>query len=134
VAGTSGSLWYKHYTTTAGWDKSWTGLSGQVLAASSGTYTSPAAYNWGPDRIGWLVTGTGSNLYNNWVGNSAGYKGINSVLTSSPSATATTPTMTGHGISVFARGSAGPFAALYQIDYNYAASGGWCVWTAIGGV
>jgi hypothetical protein len=129
VAGTGGSLWYKHYTTTTGWDNSWASLSGQVLAG-----TSPAAYNFGPSQIGWLVTGTDSNLYRNWVGNSAGYEGINGVLTSSPSATAITPGGTGHGISVFARGSTGPFAALYQIDYNYSGSGGWGVWNAIGGV
>ena len=132
VVGSDGAVYYKHYTPT-GWDKSWNSGGGQVLKGSSGIYTSPAAYNWGASQLGWLVTGTDSNLYRNWVstsGSIAGYEGISAVLTSSPSTTAKAPGV----IDVFGRGSSGSFAALYQISYNYRGSGTWGTWTAIGGV
>ena len=125
VAGGNGVVYYKHYTSSSGWS-GWANVGGQVLSG-----TSPAAYNWGTTQIGWFVTGTDSNLYRNWVGSSSGYEGIAGVLTSSPSCTAKQSGV----IDVFARGSTGAFAALYQISYNYPAnSGTWGVWTAIGGV
>lgn len=126
VAGTNGILYYNHYTsaTWSGWVK----VGGTVLSG-----TSPAAYNFGSSQIGWLVTGTDSNLYRNWVGHSAGYEGIAGVLTSSPAAAVRTQG-TANVLDVFARGSTGPFAALYQITYNSGGSGQWGGWTAIGGV
>jgi hypothetical protein len=127
VAGTNGIIYYNHYTSTwSGWVK----VGGTVLSG-----TSPAAYNFGAAQIGWFVTGTDSQLWNNWVGSggSAGYAALGGVLTSSPSATVRT-VMTGNIIDVFARGSTGQFAALYQITYNSGGSGHWGGWTAIGGV
>jgi hypothetical protein len=124
AAGTNGIIWYKHWDG-ASWS-GWVNVGGQVLAG-----TSPAAYNWGSSRLGWLVTGTDDQLWHSWVGNSQGYESVGGVLTSSPSATAKAPGV----IDVFARGSTGQFAALYQISYNYpSAPGAWGVWTAIGGV
>jgi hypothetical protein len=123
AAGTGGTIYYKHWN--AGWS-GWINVGGTLLSG-----TSPTAYNWGPNgQLGWLVTGTDSNLYRNWVGSSSGYEGINGALTSSPSATAKAPGV----IDVFARGSSGTFAALYQISYNYGGSGTWGQWTALGGV
>ncbi len=119
AAGTNGALYYNHYTTT--WS-GWVGVGGTLLSG-----TSPAAYNLGPARIGWLVTGTDSQLYNNWAGRTSGYERVGGVLTSSPSAAVRSTTL----FDVFARGSTGQFAALYQITWN---SGTWGVWTAIGGV
>jgi hypothetical protein len=123
AAGTGGTIYYKHWTGSA-WS-GWVNVGGTLLSG-----TSPAAYNWGTSQIGWLVTGTDSNMYRNWVGNSAGYEGIAGALTSSPSATAKHIGV----IDVFARGSTSTFAALYQISYNYNGSGGWGQWTALGGV
>jgi hypothetical protein len=124
VAGTSGAIYYKHWNGAA-WS-GWVNVGGTVLSG-----TSPAAYNWGTSQIGWLVTGTDSNLYRNWVGSSSGYEGIAGALTSSPSATAKHNGV----IDVFARGSTSTFAALYQISYNYPATPGtWGQWTALGGV
>jgi hypothetical protein len=126
VVGTGNSgLWYKQ-NTGGTWATSWTSVGGQALAG-----TSLAAYNWGTSRLGWLVTGTDGNLYNNWVGNSAGYEGIAATLTSSPSVATITPTMTGYGLAVFARVSSGGTAALSQNNYNYQSSGGWGTWTAV---
>ncbi len=123
VAGTNSALYYKHYTTS--WT-GWVSIGGTVLAG-----TSPAAYNWGTNQIGWLVTGTDSQLYRNWAGSSSGYENVHGVLTSSPSATAKVPGV----IDVFARGSTGQFAALYQNSFNYpAAPNTWGTWTALGGV
>jgi len=124
AAGTSGTIYYKHWNGAA-WS-GWANVGGTLLSG-----TSPAAYNWGPNgQLGWLVTGTDSNLYRNWIGSSSGYEGIPGALTSSPSATAKAPGV----IDVFARGSTSTFAALYQISYNYNGSGGWGQWTALGGV
>lgn len=127
VAGGNYGIYYKHYTAGA-WAKSWSAVGGQLLAG-----TSPAAYNLGPSQIGWFVTGTDSQLYHSWVGSGAGYEALGGVLTSSPACTArmtVTPTV----IDVFARGSTGQFAALYQITFNSGGSGHWGIWTAIGGV
>jgi hypothetical protein len=124
AAGTGGTIYYKHWNGAA-WS-GWVNVGGTLLSG-----TSPAAYNWGPNgQLGWLVTGTDSNLYRNWVGNSAGYEGINGALTSSPSATAKHTGV----IDAFGRGSTGQFAALYQTSFNYGGSGAWNGWTAIGGV
>jgi hypothetical protein len=123
VAGTSGTIYYKHWNGAA-WS-GWVNVGGTVLSG-----TSPAAYNWGTSQIGWLVTGTDSNLYRNWVGSSSGYEGIAGALTSSPSATAKHNGV----IDVFARGSSSTFAALYQISFNYNSSGTWGEWTALGGI
>lgn len=121
AAGTSGTIYYKHWNGAA-WS-GWVNVGGTLLSG-----TSPAAYNWGTSQIGWLVTGTDSNLYRNWVGPGgvAGYEGITGALTSSPSATAKHTGV----IDVFARGSTGQFAALYQDSYT----GVWGGWTALGGV
>lgn len=126
VVGTSNSgLWYKH-ANGGKWDTSWTSVGGQALAG-----TSPAAYNWGTSRLGWLVTGTDSNLYNNYVGNSQGYEQVKATLTSSPSvATLGPPALTTNGLAVFARVSSGGTAMLSQIDQNNPSSG-WGTWTAI---
>jgi hypothetical protein len=124
AAGTSGTIYYKHWNGAA-WS-GWVNVGGTLLSG-----TSPAAYNWGTSQIGWLVTGTDSNMYRNWVGSSSGYESIAGALTSSPSATAKQAGV----IDVFARGSTSTFAALYQISYNYpAAPGTWGQWTALGGV
>jgi hypothetical protein len=122
VVGTNNSgLWYKH-ANGGKWDTSWTSVGGQALAG-----TSPAAYNWGASRLGWLVTGTDSKLYNNFVGNSQGYEQIKASLTSSPSVAAITPNG-GNGLAVFARVSSGGTATLSQIDQT---GSGWGTWTAI---
>ena len=60
-------------------------------------------------------------------GRTSGYERVGGALTSSPSAAVRSTTL----FDVFARGSTGQFAALYQITYN---SGTWGIWTAIGGV
>jgi len=125
VVGTGNSgLWYKQNTEGV-WDASWKSVGGHALAG-----TSPAAYNWGTSRLGWLVTGTDSNLYNNWVGNSQGYEGIRASLTSSPSVASIIPAMNINGLAVFARVSSGGTATLSQIDQNNPNSG-WGTWTAI---
>ncbi len=122
VVGTGNSgLWYKQ-AIGGKWDASWASVGGLALAG-----TSPAAYNWGTSRLGWLVTGTDGNLYNNWVGKSAGYEGIPATLTSSPSVAAITPNA-GNGLAVFARVSSGQTATLSQIDQTGVA---WGSWTAI---
>ena len=124
VAGTNGNIYYNHFSGSR-WS-GWNNVGGTLLAG-----TSPAAYNWGTSRIGWLVTGTNSKLYHSWVGSSKGYENLGGVLTSSPSATSKSD----QKIDVFARGSTGQFAALYQISYGYPPnSGSWGTWTAIGGV
>ena len=123
VAGVNGTIYYKHWNGNA-WS-GWANVGGQLLSG-----TSPAAYNWGTSQIGWLVTGTDSNLYRSWVGSSSGYEGIAGVLTSSPSVTAKQNGL----LDVFARGSTGTFAALYQISYGYPNPGVWGTWTALGGV
>jgi len=57
AAGTSGTIYYKHWNGAA-WS-GWANVGGTLLSG-----TSPAAYNWGPNgQLGWLVTGTDSNLY-----------------------------------------------------------------------
>ena len=124
VRGSDGAIWYKHYIS-GGWD-SWTSVGGAVLNG-----TSPAAYNWGNSQIGWLFTGTDGNCYRYWAGNTKGQEDVGGALTSSPSAVAKANGF----IDVFARGSSGQFAALYQNSFNYPAyPGGWGVWTALGGV
>jgi len=125
VVGTGNSGLFLKLATGGKWDTSWTSVHGLALAG-----TSPAAYNWGPSRLGWLVTGTDSNLYNNWVSNSAGYEQIKASLTSSPSVATITPTMTTNGLAVFARVSSGGTATLSQIDQNNPGST-WGTWTAI---
>jgi hypothetical protein len=129
VVGTGDSgLWLKQ-AIGGKWDTSWTSVRGLALQG-----TSPAAYNWGTGQtahLGWLVTGRDYNLYNNYVGNSAGYEQIKASLTSSPSVATLTPAMGTNGLAVFARVSSSGTATLSQIDYNYAGSGGWGEWTAI---
>ncbi len=123
VAGVNGTIYYKHWDGHA-WS-GWANVGGTLLSG-----TSPAAYNWGTSQIGWLVTGTDSNMYRNWVGSSSGYESIAVALTSSPSATAKHSGV----IDVFARVSSSNFAALYHISYNYGGSGAWGQWTPLGGV
>jgi hypothetical protein len=123
VVGVNSAVFFKQYTPS-GWG-SWILAGGKVLAG-----TSPAAYNWGTDHLGWLVTGTDYQLYHNWVGKSNGYEVIAASLTSSPAATAKANGI----IDAFGRGSTGQFAALYQNSYNYGGSSVWSGWTAIGGV
>jgi hypothetical protein len=120
VGGTSGVLYYKHYS--AGVWESWVKIGGHLLAG-----TSPAAYNWGPVRIGWFVTGTDSALYHMWSGTTTGWENLGGVLTSSPGATAKAP----YTIDVFARGGNGDFTILWQRSYS---GGQWGDWTYIGGV
>ncbi len=122
VAGVNSSIYYDLYKSSS-WT-GWVGVGGQLLAG-----TSPAAYNLGLGQIGWFVTGTNNNLYWNFVGGGTGYANLGGVLTSSPSATARIDS--NNKIDVFARGSTGDFAALYQKEYNNLL---WGAWTAIGGV
>jgi len=61
AAGTSGTIYYKHWNGAAC-------LAGQT-SADTPLGHQPGAYNWGPNgQLGWLVTGTDSNLYRNWIG------------------------------------------------------------------
>jgi hypothetical protein len=126
VAGTDHAIWYKQ-STSGKWDTSWHNLGGQLLAG-----TSPAAYNWGTTQIGWLVTGTDSQLFSNFVtgGGSSGYEAVGGVLTSSPSATSRAPTLP-NSIDVFARVSSGQTSLLEQIGYNTVKSGTWSDWSPI---
>ena len=119
VRGSSGSLWSMSTTDGGATWSGWNEIGGQLLAG-----TSPTAYAWGNDRIGWLVTGTNNVLYHMWddAAGRHGWENLGGYLTSSPAATSS-----GSGaIDVFVRGGSG---ALWQMEYN----NGWSGWTAVGG-
>ncbi|MGZ8897691.1 MAG: hypothetical protein ACXW1Q_05165, partial [Halobacteriota archaeon] len=61
---------------------------------------------------------------------SSGWQNLGGVLTSSPGSTSKGDNI----IDVFARGSGGGMAALWQRDYNNVVSGDWTVWTFVGQV
>jgi hypothetical protein len=124
VGGTNGNVWYRQGTAN-GWG-SWTPTQGQLLSS-----TSPAAYNWGTGSIGWFVTGTNSQLYQQtYTGSTSGWTNLDGILTSSPGATAKSIGT----IDVFGRGSGGGMATLYQRSFNTVKSGQWSDWMIVGQV
>ena len=136
VRGTDGAVWYTHYpSTSSGWDN-WTSVGGQVYAG-----TSPAASNFGANRIDWFVMGTDQGLYHSWKawtagGATNGWENLGGILTSSPGATARI--INGHNlIDAFVRGGDGDFTIVWQKSSDTTTttpSTSWSDWKPIGGV
>jgi hypothetical protein len=125
VGGTNSEIWFRS-GTPSGWG-GWTDAHGQLLGG-----TSPSAYNLGTSQVGWFVTGTTTNLYQQWAGNSQGYSNLGGSLTSSPGAVAKSASPVYE--DVFARFSSGGTAALWQLSYNKGGSGAWGNWMFLGQV
>lgn len=126
VGGTNSEIWFRSGLAASGWG-GWTDTGGQLLSG-----TSPSAYNLGSSQVGWFVTGTTSNLYQQWAGNSQGYQNLGGSLTSSPGAVAKSSSPVYE--DVFARFSSGGTAALWQSSYNKGGSGAWGNWMFVGQV